>query len=60
MWRGGADAAATLDMGGCDDTMPVMRFFMSASWMDSAFGGTRAASVGCRCRIWEARSDEYG
>ena len=60
MWRGGAEAAAALDTGSCDDTMPVMRASVSASRMNPAFGGTRSAAVGRRCRIWEARSYEYG
>ncbi len=38
MWRGGAEAAAALDIGSCDDTMPVMRASVSASWMNLRSG----------------------
>jgi hypothetical protein len=37
---------STLDLPPRDDTMPMMRYSMSASRMSSAFGGTPAASVG--------------
>ena len=59
MWRVGTAAAAALDMGSCDDTMPVMRASMSAMRMTGVRGnaGDHGRPPG---RIWEARSYEYG